>query len=500
MDRTSSEWLRIRDILGDVLDLPPEQRPSYLDNICASDQPLRARLEDLIRAHESAEASLLDTPLIRSDSSAFSSAASRIGQRFGAYRIEAQIASGGMGTVFRAVRADDEYNKQVAIKLVSIGAMSQQAAELFRRERQVLAGLEHPNIARLLDGGTTPDGVPYIVLEYVDGQRVTSYAAAHALSVEQKLNLFLKVCSAVQYAHQHLVIHRDIKPANILVTPAGEPKLLDFGIAKIVELDASGQATMTALQALTPEYASPEQLLGKSITTATDVYSLALVLYELLTGVHPFASARPSPLRLQQAILDEDPEPPSRAVLHEGTEGSKALAQQLRGDLDCIINKATRKTASERYPSVEQFTDDLRRHLENLPVLAQPDTLRYRATKLVRRHKTAVLSSAFAVAILLCAFAGTAYEAHVARVERTRAEQRFNDVRKLANALLFEIHDSVQDLPGSTPARKLIAQRSLEYLDSLSSEQTNDIGLLRELATAYERVGELQGHYLANNL
>lgn len=503
LESSTIDWLNIREVLGDVLELPPEQRPAYLNVRCGGDQLLRERLEELIAAHDDPSAAILDKPIIPLNFPAVTRAEavdSLLGKRIGLYRLEALIFNGGMGSVYCAVRADDEYKKRVAMKVIRGTFTSRHATEMFRRERQVLASLEHPNIERLLDGGTDQAGSPYLVMEYVEGQRVTEYCTSRRLSIEERLGLFQKICSAVHYAHQNLIIHRDIKPANILVTREGEPKLLDFGIAKVI-MQGNPEETLTAWSALTPVYASPEQISGAPISTGTDVYSLGLLLYELLTGKQPLSEFHTSPFGLQKAILEHDPILPSEAVAGDYEIASQAkLEPRLRGDLDSIVCKAIRKRATERYSSVEQFSQDIARHLSNLPVWARPESVRYRAVQYARRHRYGLLAAALVVFSLLIGLGVALYEAHLARVEAARAELRFNDVRKLANSLLFEIHDAIQDLPGSTPARKLIAQRSLEYLDSLSREGNNDPRFLRELATAYERVGELQGQYLEDNL
>jgi len=416
-----------------------------------------------------------------------------------------------MGEVYRAFRADDQYRKEVAIKVVRAGQDSAFVVSRFKHERQILANLDHPNIARLLDGGSTEDGVPYFVMELINGQAIDEYC--RELNISERLKLFLQVCSAVQYAHQSLTIHRDIKPGNILVTSDGNPKLLDFGIAKILDPSAAEDLgpSMTLFQVLTPGYASPEQIKGEPITTATDVYSLGVVLYELLTGQHPYFATGDTAEKIARKVCDTEPKKPSSVVRglqtsfrssvsasDDGSSGQaakaeKKLRKRLSGDLDNIVLRALRKEPQRRYPSVEQFAEDIRRHLENLPVTARKDTVSYRASKFIRRHRVGIAATAIVIVALLAGMAITLRE-------KRRADRRFNDVRSLANSLLFEIHDSIRDLPGSTPARKLIVDRALKYLDSLAAEGGNDPALLRELATAYERVGEVQGHYLQNSL
>ncbi len=362
----------------------------------------------------------------------------------------------------------------------------------FEQEERILAGLTHPNIARLYGGDVTANGLPYFVMEYVDGKRLDDYCRDNSLPIPQRLELFRKICSAVAYAHQRLVIHRDLKPANIRVTLEGEPKLLDFGIAKLLDPATSAiEQTMTFAAVMTPEYASPEQIRGEIITTSTDVYSLGVVLYELLTGQKPYKIENRTPTAVARAITDQEPTKPSAAVARSQKPQTKTQ-KSLRGDLDNIALKALRKEPERRYPSVGQFSEDVRRYLEGRPVTARRDTVSYRAEKFIKRNKIAVAAATLIVLSLIAGIFATTVEAR-------RANRRFNEVRRLANSLMFEIHDSVKDLQGSTPTRRLIVNRALEYLDSLAREAGGNSSLQRELATAYEKIGDIQGNpYNAN--
>jgi eukaryotic-like serine/threonine-protein kinase len=425
-----------------------------------------------------------------------------------------------MGVVYLAERTDGQFEKQVAIKLIRRGLDSEDLVRRFRAERQILAQLEHPHIARLLDGGTTEEGLPYLVMEYVPGEPLTEYCAQRGLGLRERLRLFLDVCAAVQDAHRHLVIHRDLKPANILVTETGVVKLLDFGLAKLLSADeTSGAAraagTVTRLRAMTPEYASPEQVRGGLVTTASDVYALGVLLYELLTGRRPYELASYAPGELLRVICEQEPERPSRMAdggLQIADSGwwsfpvarklgannpqsaiRNPQSKALRGDLDNIILKALRKEPERRYTSVEQLAEDLRRHLAGLPVSARKDTLTYRSEKFVKRHTAGVAAAALVLLTLVGGLVATIWQARIARAEKARAERRFNDVRKLANSFLFEFHETIKDVTGATKARHLIVQKATEYLDSLAQEASNDAALLRELATAYRQLGEIQG-------
>ena len=426
--------------------------------------------------------------------------------RIGPYRIVGELGRGGMGTVYLAVCGGEEFQKRVALKVLKRGMDTDAIVQRFRNERQILASLEHPFISALLDGGTTPDGLPYFALEFVDGKTIDEYCDSHRLDTVARLHLFRKICTAVQHAHQNLIIHCDIKPANVLVTADGTPKLLDFGIAKLLNPAAGATVALTldGSPLMTPEYASPEQVRGGTVTTATDVYSLGVLLYELLAGRRPYQLTSRTPHEIARVVCEAVPERPSTAVTRpaEGrtTVDPQRLRRRLAGDLDNIVLKALSKEPSRRYASVDQFSEDVRRHLEGLPVLARRDTIGYRFTKFVHRNRTAVAAAALLVLALVTGIITTAWQARIASRERARAEQRFDDVRQLAHVALFDIHDAIRDLPGATPARRLLVAKGLEYLDKLAQDAGDRADLRRELAGAYLKIGDVQGRPFNPNL
>lgn len=503
---TPEEWQRIRPILESALELDSARRLAYLDGACA-DQSLRREVESLIAVHEQAGTDFLNSGpvpgFLAEDEKYF-----RLlpGKRIGVYEIEEEIAVGGMGAVYRAIRADGQYQQRVALKIVRSELGADSTGTRFRNERQILASLDHPNIAKILDGSTTADGLPYFVMEFIDGLPITAYCDQHKLTIDERLKVFRTVCSAVHYAHQHLVIHRDLKPGNILITSDGVPKLLDFGIAKILNpslLAENAAATFAGLWVMTPEYASPEQLRGEAITTATDVYSLGLVLYELLVGRSAYRFTSHLPHQIARAVLETEPEKPSTAIRHKGEirgDSPEKLRRRIARDLDNIVMKAIRNDPRDRYSSADQLSEDIRRHLEHLPVFARKTTVAYRCRQYVLRHRVGVTAAALVFLSLLTGIALTLREARIAQANQLRAERRFNDVRTLANSLMFEVHDSIKDLAGATPARKLLVSKALQYLDSLSREAAGDKSLQRELAEAYERVGHVQGNPYSANL
>jgi serine/threonine protein kinase/tetratricopeptide (TPR) repeat protein len=506
-------------VLGDVFEREPGERAAALARACGDDESLLEEVERLLAREERAAAFLEESPLEAAARARAGESESLVGRRVGAYRVVREIGRGGMGAVFEAVRADDEFEKRVAVKLIKRGMDTDAILRRFRIERQILATLDHPNIARLLDGGTTADGLPYLVMEYVEGLPVNEYADAHRLSTNERLKLFRTVCAAVSYAHQNLVVHRDIKPSNILVQEDGTPKLLDFGIAKLLDARQGAGETATALRVMTPEYASPEQVRGESVTTATDIYALGVLLYELLTGRRPYRFKSRSPVEVARAVCEQEPEKPSTAVSRvertqtgdasskrvtpEGVglvrEGdAKRLARRLSGDLDNIVLLALRKEPERRYHSVSEFSEDIRRHLEGLTVSARRDTFAYRGAKFVRRHKVGVAAAAVVALSLVGGVIATAREAYVAQAERARAERRFNDVRALAHTFIFDLNDEIGK--GPTQARAMLVERALQYLGSLAQEAGDDRALRQELASAYLKVGDLQGAPYGQNL
>ncbi len=517
---TPELWARVKEVLHRALAVPPADRAALLDEACAGDARLRAEVESLL-ASQSEAGTFIDRPALAQEHIAgyLPEEPDLRGTTFGVYEVVQALGEGGMGTVYQAVRNDEQFRKVVAIKFVKPGMDTEYVLERFHKERQILAHLDHPNIAKVLDAGTTPAGRPYFVMEFVPGLPIDEYCDQQRLPIGDRVRLFRQVCAAVQYAHRNLIVHRDLKPNNILVTPDGVPKLLDFGIAKL--LDASqgspdAARTMTLHRVMTPDYASPEQVRGENITTASDTYSLGVMLYELLTGHRPYRVTSVLPLEVAAVVCTRDPEKPSTVLDRvEEVHGVKVtpdevsrkrggpvekLRRRLRGDLDNIVLMAMRKDPQRRYASVEQFSEDLGRHLEGRPVIARPDTLTYRAAKFVQRNRMSVAAAVLLLLTLTGGIAATAWQARIASLERMRAERRFNEVRKLAGSILFELHDSIRDLPGSTPARELIVKRALQYLNGLAHEAGDDPDLKKELGSAYERVGDVQGNQQFGNL
>jgi eukaryotic-like serine/threonine-protein kinase len=518
---TPEQWSQVDALFNEIADLPAPER----------DARLAAVPDDLLRAEV---ASLLASgPLTASVTDAIAQTAASIAsqppeRRFGPWRVTATLGFGGMGAVYKAVRDDRAFDKQVALKVLPAGLETPQAVERFRLERSILATLEHPNIARLIDGGESEAGASYIAMEFVDGVEITRFAANR--SRREILELFLRVCSAVQYAHRALVVHRDLKPANILVTPEGEPKLLDFGIAKLLEPTAA--RTVTGFQALTPQYASPEQIRGEIITTSSDIYSLAVVLYELLTGRRPYTVDATSLAEIAATICTT---PPAKPALDD--------------DLDNILLMALRKEPERRYVSVSQFAADIRRYLDGLPVMAREDTLTYRTRKFVTRNRIPVAAASLVAASLIAGSIFSFHQArqaqaarsvadlqrqaaerhlaaaeaerrraenqkHIADRERARAESesvaarlaqsrselRLTQMVGLADRSLNDVHFAIERLPGAMDARRKIVDSTLQFLENLSKDAGNDPRLRLVLGDAYIKVAEVQGHPYVSNI
>ncbi len=399
-----------------------------------------------------------------------------------------------MGAVYLAHRADGQFEQDVAIKLIDLPLATDLFRERFRQERQILAGLQHPYIARLLDGGVTENGDPYLVMEYVDGVPIHRFCDARNLSIPERVALFLRVCEAVQFAHQNLVVHRDLKPDNILVAEDATPRLLDFGTAKLLSpevANAGSEFTREGYQSFTPQYASPEQVLGNPITTASDTYSLAVLLYLLMTGALPYELKQVTTAEMVRVVCEEPPRRPSEAM---------KAGKKLDADLDAILMKGLRKEPQERYLTAEQLAQDVRAWLEGQPVGARRGTVRYRAQKFVQRHKLGLAGVALLLLTLMAGVAGVLWQARRANLERRKAEARSADLRQLSNSLLSELDEAIKDLPGSTGAQKLLVTRVLEHLDRMALDAQNDRQTRLDLVDAYTRLGDIQGNPYDQNL
>ena len=473
----SPDWQRAKEVVMAALARAPEQRAAFLDGACAGDDALRREVDSLLAAHEAADGFLSRPVALDGDEAGEADA---VPQRIGPYQVLDTIAHGGMGTVYRAARDDDAFRKIVALKLVRGGRHSEYFERRFRQERQILARLQHPNIATVLDGGTTEDGQPYLVMEHVEGQPITDYCHAQGMGARERVSLFRSVCGAVQYAHQNLVVHRDIKPANVLVDAHGVPKLLDFGIAKLLAsgVDPDTAPTATVLPMMTPAYASPEQVRGQAVTTASDVYSLGVLLYELLAGRLPYEVQAESLEAIVRAVCNTEPIAPSAA--------STSPSSELRGDLDTIVLKALRKEPERRYRTAHDLSEDLRRYLEGLPVTARADAIGYRAGKFVRRHRTAVAAAVLLAASLVGGIVATTRQARL-------AQRRFDEARRLIHTVIFDSQPKMGAVAGTTPLRKELIESTLQYLEALARDAGDNPALLRELSASYVQLARVQG-------
>lgn len=532
----TDNWEQVKELLDEVLQIEPSKRKIFLRKSTVSDQ-IKAEVESLIAFEDEAE-NLMNLSAIEFSKDFFSEEEETnalLGQQIGVYQIIREIGYGGMGAVYLAERNDGKFEQKVALKLLKREMNTAAIRRRFRQEGEILASLEHPNIARLLDTGTTEDKSPYIAMEYVEGLPIDLYCLKHQLDLNKRLDLFRQVCVAVNYAHRNLIVHRDLKPSNILVTNDGIPKLLDFGISKILsaEIEQIDSATVTRLGAMTPSYASPEQLQRKSVTTATDIYSLGVILYELLCGHRPFEEKEDNLKDIFQAVLETDPPLPSSKLdkiseklktfsekeinlpdsideiptitldSNNKTKSAKPIltkpellfltSNNLRGDLDNIVLKALRKEPERRYSSAENLAEDIHRHQRGLPVSARPNTFSYRLEKYVKRNRFAVIAGSLFLLAFIGGVATTIWQARIAQTERLKAEKRFSDVRKLANSYLFDVYPEIENIEGSLKVREKIITNALQYLDSLSNEASGDLALQSELATAYEKIGDVLG-------
>ncbi|MBV9295593.1 MAG: serine/threonine protein kinase [Acidobacteriaceae bacterium] len=469
-EMNAARWQQVKSILDQALEVPSDGREQFVTGVCAGDAALCEEVKEFLDSSERADQLLSEDGLeevIPTDIASSYNLPARIGP----YSILREIGRGGMSIVCLARRDDGEYDRLVALKLIGNGVHRAKFAKLFWRERQILAQLDHPNIARLLDGGTTEAGQPYYAMEFVEGEPLDKYFERRSASLQEKLELFISICSAVSYAHRNLIIHRDLKPKNVLVTNDGVPKLLDFGVAGIMA-DGAQLETTTGIP-LTPLYASPEQIEGKPLTVATDIYSLGVLLYELLSGRHPYG-VREGTAAALQAIVKENPLP-----LEEQTKGIPA-------DLEKIVMMALRKEPERRYATVDAFCQDILDFLDGFPVHAAPDTFLYRFSKFAKRNRLALVAAS--IALLGMTFSGI-----IIWREKQQAEIRFQQVRRLAHSVVFELDDAIRDLPGSSRARELLIARGLEYLNALARNRGADPTLTLELAQAYRKIGAAQG-------
>ncbi|MFI4896280.1 MAG: tetratricopeptide repeat protein, partial [Phycisphaerales bacterium JB059] len=506
------ELARVEAVFHDALERAPEEREAFVDLSCADAPDLRDRVMALLRA-DARESDALDdpqiTPIARQLLEDTRLADDLSGQRVGAYRLVRRLGEGGMGSVWLGERDDQEFERRVAVKVIKRGMDSALVLRRFRVERRALGMLEHPSIARLLDAAMTSDGRPALIMEYVEGAPLDQYCMEHALGVRDRLRLFGEVCDAVAHAHRQLVIHRDLKPSNMFVTSEGRPKLIDFGIAKLLsDEETATSVTAPEQRMMTPRYASPEQIRGEAVTTATDIYSLGVVLYELLVGRAPFEPASGSRAELGRLVCEQDPIAPSTAVSREapadapGAEqpgDTTRLRRMLEGDLDTIVLRALRKEPDRRYESVAALGEDIRRYLEDRPVLARPDTLTYRARKFVRRHRGAVVAASagtFVLVLGVATLAGLYLRTLSAEAEESRqrqvAETRLDEANSVASFLEAMLASATPDrAEGRSPdALMEILDAAAERMDQELADQPRVRARIQHtLGASYRQIG-----------
>jgi len=479
----TSRWQRIKIIYQQALDVEPAERRAFVDNACDGEAGLISEIMALLEVPTRSASAIGD--IVGAASAALGGELGK-GERIGPYRLLRIIGQGGMGHVYLAERADEEFEQRVAIKMVNWVGASPSMIERFRVERQILANLEHPNIARMLDGGRTPNGVPYLVMEYVDGISILEYVRSQALSIKERLNLFLQICDAVQYAHRKLVVHRDIKPSNILVTRTGVPKLLDFGIAKFLDGDGDQALTRADARMLTPEFASPEQLLGSAVTTATDVYGLGLMLYQLLSGETPFDFSSSTSPEIRELICHTTPAAPSKAAL---AEGKRDIASKLSGDLDNIVLKTLRKEPERRYETVKDLASDLRNYLSNRPVMARGESKLYRTGKFLRRNRVAAIATVVVIAAIT---SQTMFYTQRLAAERDNAQLQAQRAQEVADFLtgLFAEADPAHNLGEPMTARQMLDRGAARIADELDGQPELQVALMVTIARSYGNMEE----------
>ena len=481
-----------------TLDCPGEQRSAFLKEACGEDLELRCEVEALLKFNEDGD-QFLEEPVLEIALESFLQTSLRPDQRIGDYKVVSHIGSGGMGEVYLA--HDGKLNRQVALKLVRFGTGGEETARHFQREAQILASLNHLNIAQLYGAEIIPDGFSFLIMEYVEGVRIDKYCDDNQLSVRDRLEMFRRVCGAVHYAHQRLIIHRDIKPANILITKEGEPKLLDFGIAKLLDPEASmaGEQTVTFAAAMTPEYASPEQVRGETMTTASDVYSLGVILYELLTGQRPYRIKGRNPAEIARAITEQEPARPSTAIARSsGSSKSQGPNPKiLRGDLDNIVLNAMRKESRRRYASVEQFSEDIRRYLGDRPITARKDTFSYRTVKFIKRNKVAVTTATLVVLAIVTGLIVALWQAENARQQRDLAHHERLKAERINTFLQRMLSFSNQSVTSVWPVAQKKDVTVNEMLDRVTPQVEAELTdqpdvraqVLRTIGSAYASQG-----------
>jgi serine/threonine protein kinase len=498
---TPEGWREVSPYLDQVLSLPEDERAPWVESFRAARPDLANLLQDLLEEHRV----LAQKQFLERSPVSDTAESSLTGQKIGAYTLISPIGQGGMGSVWLAERSDGRFDRRVAVKFLNFSVAATGGVQRFKREGRILGQLTHPHIAELIDAGVTAKEEPYLVLENVAGKHIDEYCDHHQLHVDARIRLFLDVLSAVAHAHANLVVHRDLKPSNVLVRNDGEVKLLDFGIAKLLaegaDADTATQLTVEGSGPLTPQFAAPEQITGGAVTTATDVYALGGLLYILLTGQHPAGTEAHSAAELVKAIVETEPPRASEAIASaaskqqaekRGTTFEK-ISRQLRGDLDTILAKALKKAPAERYGSVTALADDLRRYLNHEPISARPDTFAYRVRKFVYRNRVVVTLATVAFSAILAGSGAAIYQARI-------AERRFQDVRKLAHTFVFDLHDEVAKLDGSTKVREMMVHTGLQYLDNLAKNAGGDLDLQKEIAAGYMKIGDAQGFPTQPNL